>query len=307
MSIKETLHILANIRSGQGVAERVARRVLERCRAEGVRAVLHASRHRREMRGSIMRACTEARADGGRVLVIGGDGTIRSVSEVLCGTEIPLAVIPTGTFNFFARNLGIPLEVDAALELALSGNPRAVNLGRVNDHVFNNNASFGLYARMIKAREEHSRRFGRHRVVAILSTLFTLLKGYRALYLTLETDGHTRTVQSPMVFVGINSLQMRGVNLDIGHCMKEPNLGVVVMKPSSGWGLLRLCIRGLARRLSDEESLEHFCTQKIEIRPNRKHITVVLDGERQRIVTPLRFDIVIGGLQVIAPSPEDAP
>lgn len=301
MSGKGTVHILANGYSGQGLAEQIAQKAQARCRAQGVPAVLHLSQHRRQINASIKAACEAARRDRGRVLVVGGDGTIRAVSEALCGTDIPMAVLPTGTFNFFARNLGIPTAFEAALKLALEGEPQRVDLGRVNDHLFNNNASFGLYSRMIRARELHTRRFGRHRVVAILSTIVTLMRRYRALDLTLTTGDRTRELKSPMVFVGINSLQMRGVNLEIGRCIDKLNLGVVVMKPVSHWAMLRLSLRGLMRRLRDEASLEHFCAEQMEINTNRKRLNVVLDGERLRIATPLKFSIENNALCVIAP------
>ncbi|GGC02005.1 hypothetical protein GCM10011352_30260 [Marinobacterium zhoushanense] len=233
--------------------------------------------------------------------MVGGDGTIRAVSEALCATDIPMAVIPTGTFNFFARNLGIPTAFEPALRLALEGEPRRVDLGRVNDRLFNNNASFGLYSRMIRAREQHARRFGRHRVVAILSTIVTLMRRYRSLDLTLSTGDLTRELRSPMVFVGINSLQMRGVDLEIGPSIDTLNLGVVVMKPVSHWAMLRLSLRGLMRRLRDEACLEYFCAEQLEINTNRKRLNVVLDGERVRIKTPLRFSIESGALWVVAP------
>ncbi|MBV1787985.1 NAD(+)/NADH kinase [Marinobacterium sp. D7] len=301
MSGKGTVHILANGHSGQGQAERVAGKALAYCRAQGVPARLHLGRHKRELHACIKEACQSAGRDQGRVLVVGGDGTIRAVSEALCGTDTPMAVVPTGTFNFFSRNLNIPLDTDAAIKLALEGTPRRVNLGRVNQRIFNNNASFGLYARMIRAREQHTRRFGRHRMVAILSTLLTLMRRYRSMSLTLSTGDRERTLQSPMVFVGINSFQLRGVDLDFDHQRDALNLGVVVMKPVSGWALFRLSLRGLMRRLRDENSLEHFYTDRLEIRADRRRITVVLDGERLRIETPLRFSIETGALWVVAP------
>lgn len=295
------VHILANGSSGQGMAEDIAREALDRCRVQGVPAELYPIHNRREIASSIERACQRAQAQSGRVLAIGGDGTIRSISEALSGSETPLAIVPTGTFNFFARNLGIPLNIEAALSLALEGTPQRVDLGRVNGHLFNNNASFGLYARMIREREQHSRRFGRHRVVAILSTLLTLMRRYRTLNLTLKTGEEVRTLASPMVFVGINSLQLRGVDLEFGRCVDEMNMGVVVMKPVSRWGLFRLSLRGLMRRLRDENSLEYFCTDRLEISTDREQISVVLDGERIRVSTPLRFSIEPDALWVVTP------
>jgi len=302
-----SIHILANVSSGQGQAQTIAHKAQERCRELGLPVHLHLARHRKAMPGALDRACSGARRDGGRVLVIGGDGTVRAVSERLAGTDIVMAVIPTGTFNFFARDLDIPLDPDAALALALEGEVRAVDLGRVNEHRFIINASFGLYARLIRAREQHTRRFGRHRLVAIVSTLLTLLGGYRPLRLELERGGESRVLYSPMVFVGINAVQLRGVDLEMGACIDRRRLGVIVMKPVQRWALFRLTVRGLLHRLRDERSLERFCAEHLSIRPERRSMTVVLDGERLRIRTPLEFGIEYGALKVVAaPKTEDA-
>lgn len=74
-------------------------------------------------------AARRALADGADlVLVAGGDGTVRAVSAELAGTGVPMALLPSGTGNLLARNLGIPLDVDAALELALRGRTRQVDV-----------------------------------------------------------------------------------------------------------------------------------------------------------------------------------
>lgn len=296
-----SIHLVANAGSGQGSARKAARQLEQLCAERNVHFRCYLARQPADLPEKIAKAVENARANSGRVVAMGGDGTIRAVAEALRDTQIPLAVIPTGTFNFFARNLGIPEEQDQAIELSLFGTIRSVNLGQVNGHTFIINASFGLYARLIRAREQHTRRFGRHRLVAILSTLMTLVRGFRAMDLDLSDESQHWQVKSPMVFVGINALQLRGVDLDMEKCVAQRLLGVVVMREMSHWALYRLTLRGLVRRLRDEQNLERFCADHFSIRPDRRKVSVVLDGERIRMRGPLNFKIERDVLNVVVP------
>ncbi|TCK08756.1 diacylglycerol/lipid kinase family protein [Marinobacterium mangrovicola] len=297
-----SIHLVANAGSGQGAAARAGRQLEELCAERNIRFRRYLAKRPSDLPEMIGRAVKGARDDGGRVVAMGGDGTIRAVAEAVRETDIPLAVIPTGTFNFFARNLDIPETQTEAIELSVSGVIRAVSLGQVNGHTFIINASFGLYARLIRAREQHTRRFGRHRIVAILSTLFTLVRGFRTMDLDLSDEEQTRRVKSPMVFIGINALQLRGVDLDVEQCAARRQLGVVVMREMSHWALYRLTLRGLVRRLRDEQSLERFCADRLMIGPDRRKVSVVLDGERLRLRAPLDFKIDRGALNVVVPA-----
>src|SRR5207244_9077670 len=85
-----------------------------------------------------------------RVLVAGGDGSVAEAANVLAGTGVALAVVPGGTGNLFALNLGLPTDAEAALHLALTGAARPLDVGRANGHVFLVAAGMGLDARMVQ-------------------------------------------------------------------------------------------------------------------------------------------------------------
>src|SRR5262245_109683 len=77
------------------------------------------------------------------VVVGGGDGSIRTVAGVLAGTNVPLGILPLGTLNHFAKDLGIPLHLKEAAEVIAKGETRAVDLAEVNGETFINNSSIG--------------------------------------------------------------------------------------------------------------------------------------------------------------------
>jgi diacylglycerol kinase family enzyme len=89
----------------------------------------------------------------------GGDGSLAPVAQVAIARDLPFVVVPFGTRNHFARDLGLERnDPIAALDAFGSGHERAVDLGRVADGLFLNNVSFGVYARLVHRRERHRRR-----------------------------------------------------------------------------------------------------------------------------------------------------
>ena len=99
----------------------------------------------------VPKAVTKALKRGADLIIIwGGDGSVQRAVDTLAGTSVPLAIMPAGTGNLFATNLGIPKTVPEALEVALRGNERKIDLGRVNGEHFGVMMGIGLDADMIK-------------------------------------------------------------------------------------------------------------------------------------------------------------
>jgi YegS/Rv2252/BmrU family lipid kinase len=88
------------------------------------------------------------------VLACGGDGTVAACAEGVAGTGVGLAIIPLGTGNLLARNVGLPLGLEEALEVALGGVQRAIDAGRVNGRMFVVMAGLGLDANMLNGASE---------------------------------------------------------------------------------------------------------------------------------------------------------
>ena len=111
------------------------------------------------------------------MVVAGGDGTLASAAAVLAGTGTALAVLPGGTLNHFARDHGIPTELDEALELATAGREAEVDVGYVNDLLFLNTSSVGAYVQFVELRDRLERHLG-YRTASILAGL-RILRGAR--------------------------------------------------------------------------------------------------------------------------------
>jgi diacylglycerol kinase family enzyme len=179
-----------------------------------------------------------------------------------------------------------------------------VPIGQVNGRLFLNNASIGLYRRLVEHRELHKRRFGRNRLVAVLSGLVTLLREHRPYRLRLEIDGQPLTLSSLMVFFGRNALQMEQLGLDEALCVARGELAVLALREVDRIELLHLALRGALARLETAENLRQYCALKV--RMDRldgwfRRIRVAVDGELVECALPLLIEVVPNALQVIAP------
>src|SRR5690242_2028222 len=101
------------------------------------------------------------------VIVGGGDGSVGTAASVLAGSEIPLGILPLGTRNHFARDLGVPLDLEGAVRLIASGLSDRIDVGEVNGRVFLNNSSLGIYPHLVAERDRYGRRPARSLAVAL--------------------------------------------------------------------------------------------------------------------------------------------
>jgi diacylglycerol kinase family enzyme len=121
------------------------------------------------------------------IVASGGDGTISAVASRLVNQEIPMGILPTGTLNHFAKDLGIPLDLAGACGVIAAGRVRQVDVGKVNDRTFINNASIGLYPHMVKKRDEIRERLGRGKFVAMFFAFLTVFRRYPTVRVRINT------------------------------------------------------------------------------------------------------------------------
>jgi len=247
-------------------------------------------------------AVADAKRDSGMIVAAGGDGTINTVAGVVAGTNLPFAVIPMGTFNFFARNLGIPLEAGAATQALLEGYTRPLHIGRVNGKIFLINSSVGLYRRLQEEREQFKQRFGRNKLVAVISGLMTLLHHHRTYEVQMELDGKPQTVRTPMLFFGMNALQLEKLEVSAASCTEQGLFAVLVLRPMSRWKLLSFAVRGVLQGLSEAPNMHTHCASKVTVHYRRaRTMKVAIDGESMRCTLPLHYEVMRNALNVVVP------
>lgn len=300
--INRCVHLLANARSGQGHGATLVESAEKLCAELGAQIKIYEIQDPQDLETQAKKAVQIAQKSPDDVVIAaGGDGTIRSVANQVYGSKTKMAVIPCGTFNFFARTHKIPDDREAALRLAITGTAKPVRLGEINGHIFLINASLGLYAKSIQEREASTKKFGRKQFIVILSTMLSLLRPHRLLTVNLKTNDVAQVIRTPMIFIGNNALQLRNLSLTVAKGFRKDLLAVVTLKPVRGWEMFRIIFRGALKTLQNEERLEQFSTDNIIIKTKRSPQTVALDGEMFHLSSPFNIRSLPDALQLVVP------
>lgn len=248
-------------------------------------------------------AARAALAQGvGIVVAGGGDGTINAVAGVLAGSAAAFGVLPLGTLNHFAKDLGIPLALDAAIRNVAMGRRKKVDVGEVNDRIFLNNSSLGLYPDIVRDREKQQRRLGRGKWLAAGWATLAALRRYPFLSLRLQVADDQHARRTPFVFIGNNEYTMQGFNIGERTRLDGGILSLYVAQRPGRLGLLRFAWRALWGTLAQERDFDVLLAEHIDISAHRKRMRVATDGEVTVMATPLRYRIRRGALTVIVPS-----
>jgi diacylglycerol kinase family enzyme len=308
------LFIVMNARSGDQAAND-ARGTIEQVLGEGSRRFeLLLVRKGSEIASTARNAVEKAQRNGGIVVAAGGDGTINAVAAAVLGSGCTFGVVPLGTFNYFSRTHGIPLETRAAAQLLLGGEPQAVQVGLVNDRVFLVNASLGLYPKLLEEREAYKRQYGRRRWVAAWAAMATLLRGHRPLRITLQSESGGAVegmseVQTPTLFVGNNQLQLTQIGIDEAPEVDRGALVALGLQPVNSLDMLWLIARGAFGQLGSASEVFSFSFRRLTVATGRqpgRRVKIATDGEVAWLRSPLLFSVAPQPLMLIRPPPAAA-
>ena len=237
-------------------------------------------------------------ARGVRVVVAGGgDGTIGSVAAAVANTDATLGILPLGTLNHFAKDLGIPPGVPEAVRVIAVGHTARVDVGEVNGRVFINNSSLGLYPSVVYQREKR-RAQGRGKWIAFALAVARVWRLYRRVRVIVHTETVSRIVRTPFVFVGNNEYQLEGVRLGARARVDAGQLHVAMAPGMTRGEIVRVLGSALLGRLADVDHLDTLLTDTVTIGARRRHLPVALDGEVTLVETPLNYRIRRGALRV---------
>ncbi|HYD77993.1 diacylglycerol/lipid kinase family protein [Ramlibacter sp.] len=265
-----------------------------------------------EATGELPRACADAAARacecGGVLVAVGGDGTLNTVARAAWERGCAVGLLPQGTFNLFAREHGIPLELEAAARALLQAQPEPVQVAEVNGQLFLVNASLGLYPQLLQDREAFKQQFGRRRWVALLAGLKTIFEWRRQLTLEIELDGERRVLRTPTLFVGNNRLQLDRIGMEprIAARVGEGRLAALIARPIGTGAMVWLMLKGAFGRLGDPEQIDSFAFRTLTVRVlGRRRVRIAADGEVGVLDTPLHFAVAARPLRLLLPRPED--
>jgi len=235
------------------------------------------------------------------VIAGGGDGTINAVASGLVGTGKPLGVLPLGTFNYFAREMGVPTDLESAFRTCFEGETLPVTIGDVNGQVFLINASIGLYPIILAVREQTYARWGRSRLIAHLSVLKALLRLRLNMNLTITSDGKRRHIRTPLLFVARNATQLDEFKVPGVRCVSEDGFSVYALRSIGRLGLIRIVWHALIGKLEPKYDFDMVCTNAMRVESRRMLRAVAFDGERAKMLAPIEFRVRRAALNVRVP------
>ncbi|TCB82235.1 diacylglycerol/lipid kinase family protein [Acinetobacter sp. ANC 4173] len=237
----------------------------------------------------------------GVIVSAGGDGTLNAVAKALLGTHIPVGILPLGTFNYVARVLNIPLEIMQAAEVVATGQIRSIHVAKINDQIYLNNASLGLYPLFIQRRELYNAKFGRFPLHAYTSGLDVLIRDRKELKLEVEVDGKTYPVKTPLIFFGNNQLQLAEMKLRIAKCAEQGQVAGVVVAKSDKLTLFRMLLQLIRGELEKAPDVYSFAADDVKVFSQREKLTVALDGEIVEMCPPLHITVQKNAVNIMVP------
>ena len=257
----------------------------------------------RFVRGKELASAAKAAAAGGAELVVagGGDGTISCVAGALAGTKTKLAVLPLGTLNHFARDLGIPTELGEAVKLVTPAKARLVDVADVNGRVFVNNSAIGLYPLMVLDREAQQAHLGRSKRWAMAIAAARTLLRFSSRRLTLTVNDRTAVVDTPLLFVGNNAYKMELPGAGTRDAIDRGELFVLVLRRKSRLGFCVASVRALFGRARRDDVVRIDGVETLKVGSSRHRMAVSLDGETVHMKLPLLYRIRPKALNVVAP------
>lgn len=235
------------------------------------------------------------------VIIGGGDGSVNAAAAVLLDHRTALGILPLGTVNRLARDLGFSADVDAALPLLAEAEPRQIDVGEVNGHIFLCNSFIGLPPMVTERRARLRGRPLIERLRGYAAMPMEIARGARRLAILVDDEEAAHAHRALTVVVS-NNAYSEDPNLILKRrSLDEARLGLYISKhrtvPRTVWLLLRASL-GLWKGDPDLEARE---LKKVTIHSRNRRLRVANDGELLTLETPLRYRIRPKALTVLVP------
>lgn len=236
------------------------------------------------------------------IVAAGGDGTQAAVASAVAGTETAMAVIPGGTFNYFARDIGSGETVEAALKIFDAPALRRVDVGEMNGMIFLNNVSFGAYPEILRRRESIYKRWGRSRVAAYWSAAVALWNLRHPLRLVVRSHGEERRFTTALAFVAKSAYQLDSFGLEGADCVRKGQLALLVARARRPGPLVRSAMRLAMGKSARYQDFNLVCAEEIRLETEPAHEYVAHDGEKTWMDSPFQIRVRKGALKLLVPA-----
>jgi undecaprenyl-diphosphatase len=223
--------------------------------------------------GDLPRRLAEAATAGATALgIAGGDGSVNAAAEVAMAHGLPLMVVPAGTLNHLARDLGLP-NIEASIEAFRAGILRDIDVATIDGRPFLNTASMGSYVELVDRRERLERRIGKW--PAFVLAFFSLL--FRSEPVAVRIDGRERRLW--VAFFGNCRYTPVGIAPRARAALDDGLIDVRMLDARHGWARLRLMAAGVIGRAHRARGFEQASASRIEVVALEPPLRLARDGE----------------------------
>lgn len=237
------------------------------------------------------------------IVAAGGDGTVSSVASAIVDSDKSLGVLPVGTLNHFARDLKIPFDLEAAAHTIVAGHTTEIDVAEVNERIFLNNSSLGLYPIIVREREKRQR-LGLGKWPAFVWAMIQAFRRYPFLDVRLRVNDQLLDRTTPFVFVGNNEYAMDSFNIGVRDRLDSGVLSIYITHRTGRLKLISLALRALVGRLREDKDFLALCSNEVKIETRHKRLRVAFDGEIEVMKPPLQYRVRTRALRVIVPKRE---
>lgn len=245
-----------------------------------------------------------------QIWVAGGDGTILALAPLAKKLDLPLGVIPAGTMNLLARDLGMSFDFAECVRQLLEAEPLLMDMADVNAQPFLCISNLGLSTRFSSLREKLRHQPAVVRWPTIVWQMFSALLHYPNLRIEIEANGQLYKVKSRAISITNNPLCDRGGLFPSRERLDSGQLAIYITQETSAWSMPRLFSKLMLGNWQHDPELQVIHTQEAIFRFPHKHkphktkirqLKVMSDGEIFRLRTPLRYQISARSLRMLRP------
>lgn len=229
-----------------------------------------------------------------KVIAVGGDGTLKLAAECLLNSKTPIGLIPTGSANGMAKELGIPTDITDALELTLSGVPKSIHVVMVNGELCIHLADIGYNAYVVKKFDDLPQRG----MWGYAKAAWHAFLHRNKMEVTFSTDDEQITSQAAMVVIANATMYGTGVKINPVGQLDDDLFEVILIKEFSVMEILKIRFTALP---FNPDKIEIFKTRELNIKTkSRVHFQV--DGEYMGKVNRIAAEIIPDAIKIIVPA-----
>lgn len=240
------------------------------------------------------------------LLIGGGDGSVKSCAQALLnGRNQGFGILPLGTMNLLAKDLGIPHTFEAALKAYAAGSlPRDIDVGHVNKDIFLCCAGLGTIPETSQYREDHREDIPPVLIPRLTAYFLRKIDRTNRQKITMRIDGKTQTIRTSALVISNNQYTPEEEWSDNNFkrtSLQDGILGIYSAVPVSGWDKIRLVLRLSMGRWDKDPVIKKWQGKTVTLKPQQKKVTLSLDGENHTFNTPLYFSVRQQALKVLLP------